>query len=52
MRVGYGARKINGHGGAIFIYNDWREEKGIDVCAAANIPQWPIAPIEIRDFVF
>jgi hypothetical protein len=52
MRVSDGARKINCHGGAIFIHDDWREEKGIDVRTVANIPQWPIAPIEIRDFVY
>jgi hypothetical protein len=52
MRVSDGARKINCHGGAIFIHDDWREEKGIDGRAVANIPQWPIAPIEIRDFVY
>jgi hypothetical protein len=52
MRVSDGARKINIHGGAIFIHDDWREEKGLDGRAVANIPQWPIAPIEIRDFVY
>jgi hypothetical protein len=52
MRVSNGARKINCHGGAIFIHDDWREEKGIDVRAIADIPQWPIAPIEIRDLVY
>ena len=52
MRVSDGARKINRHGGAIFIHEDWREEKGIDVHAVADIPQSPVAPIEIRDFVY
>src|SRR5215813_11297599 len=52
MRVSDGARKINRHGGAIFIHDDWREEKGIDVRAVTNIPQSPIAPVEIRDFVY
>jgi hypothetical protein len=52
MRVSDGARKINLHGGAIFIHDDWREEKGVDVRAVANIPQWPIAPVEIRDFAY
>jgi hypothetical protein len=52
MRVSDGARKINTQGGAIFIHDDWREENGIDVRAVANIPQSPIAPIEIRDFVY
>src|SRR5262245_59432579 len=52
MRVSDGARKINRQGGAIFIHNDWREEKEIDVRVAADIPQSLIAPIEIRDFVY
>jgi hypothetical protein len=52
MRVSDGARKINRHGGAIFIHDDWREEKGTEVRAVANVPQWPIASIEIRDFVY
>jgi hypothetical protein len=52
MRVSDGARKINRHGGAIFIHEDWREEKGIDISAVADNPQSPIAPIEIRDFVY
>src|SRR5215510_3500577 len=52
MRVSDGARKINCHGGAIFIHDDWREEKGIGVRVVADIPQSPIAPIEIRDFVY
>jgi hypothetical protein len=52
MRVSDGARKINCHGGAIFIHENWRDERRIDGCAVANISQWPIAPIEIRDFVY
>ena len=52
MRVSDGARKINRHGGAIFIHDDWHEEKGIDVRVVTDIPQAPIAPIEIRDFVY
>jgi len=51
MRVSDGARKINRHGGAIFIHDGWREEKGIDVRVVADLPQWPLAPIEIRNFV-
>jgi len=31
MRVSDRARKINHHGGAIFIHDDWREEKTIDI---------------------
>jgi len=52
MRMSDGARKINRHGGAIFIHDDWREEKGIDTHVVADIPQAPIAPVEIRDFVY
>jgi hypothetical protein len=52
MRVSDGARKINRHGGAIFIHDDWGEEKGIDVRTMTSIPQRPIAPIEIRDLVY
>src|SRR5262245_44736198 len=50
MRVSDGARKINRHGGPIFIHDDWREDKGISVFA--DIPQSPIATVEIRDFVY
>src|SRR5215471_2989982 len=52
MRVSDGARKINCHGGAIFIHDDWREEKGIGARVVADLPQSPIAPIEIRDFIY
>ncbi len=52
MRVSDGARKINHQGGAIFIHNDWREDRPIDVRVVTAIPQAPIAPVEIRDFVY
>jgi hypothetical protein len=52
MHVSDGAHKINRHGGAIFIHDDWCQEKGISACAVANIPQSPIAPVEICDFVY
>ena len=56
MRVSDGARKINRHGGAIFIHedwhDDWREEGAIGVRVVADIPQSSIAPIEIRDSVY
>jgi hypothetical protein len=52
MRVSDGARKINRHGGAIFVHDDWRGEKGLDLRTMADIPRAPIAPIEIRDFVY
>src|SRR5262245_603282 len=52
MRVSDGARKINRHGGAIFIHDEWREEKGIRVRVVTAIPQVPIAPVEVRDFVY
>ena len=52
MRVSDGARKINRHGGAIFIHDDWREDRPIGVRVVTAISQAPIAPIEIRDFVY
>jgi Domain of unknown function (DUF3854) len=52
MRVSDGARKINSCGGAIFIHDDWIEEKRIGIRVVADIPQSPIVPIEIRDFVY
>jgi len=52
MRVSDGARKINCHGGAIFTHDDRLAEKGIDVRVPVDIPQSPIAPIAIRDFVY
>src|SRR5262249_11339676 len=52
MRVSDGARKINRHGGAIFIHDDCREYRPIGVRVVADFPQSPIAPIEIRDFVY
>jgi hypothetical protein len=52
MRVSDGARKINRHGGAIFIHDDWCEDRPIDVRVVADLPQSPIAPAEIRDFVY
>jgi hypothetical protein len=52
MRVSNWARKINRHGGAIFIHDDWREDRPIDVRVVADLPQSPVAPIVIRDFVY
>jgi len=52
MRVRNGARKINRHGGAIFIHDDWRKKRPINVSIITDIPQAPLAPIEIRDFVY
>src|SRR5262249_26207599 len=52
MRVSDGARKINNHGSAIFIHDDWREEKGLGLGAVDDNPQWPIAPVEIRDYAY
>jgi hypothetical protein len=52
MRVSDGARKINRHGGAIFIHDDWREDRPIGFRVVADLPQSPIAHIEIRDFVY
>jgi hypothetical protein len=39
-RISDGARMINRHGGAIFIHDDWREEKGIGVRVAAKNFSW------------
>src|SRR5262245_22634053 len=52
MRVSDGGHKINRHGGAIFIHEDLYEDRAIGVRVVADIPQSPIAPIEIRDFVY
>jgi hypothetical protein len=52
MRVSEGARKINRYGGAIFIHEDWREERAVEIPIVADLPQSPLAPIEIRDFVY
>ena len=52
MRVSDGARKVNRHGGAIFIHDDWREDRPIDFRVFTAIPQAPIAPVEIRDFIY
>jgi hypothetical protein len=52
MRVSEGARKINRHGGAIFILEDGREESEIEIPTGADPPQSLIALIETRDFVY
>ncbi len=52
MRVRNGARKINRHGGAIYIHDAWHKERPINVGSFTDVPQSPIAPIEIRDFVY
>jgi hypothetical protein len=52
MRVSDGARKINRHGGAIFIHEDRQEDRAIGVRVVGDIPPSPIAPVEIRDFVY
>src|SRR5262245_39239909 len=52
MRVNDGARKINRHGGAIFIHEDWHKVSATDLRVVTDIPQSPVAPIEIRDFVY
>jgi hypothetical protein len=43
MRVSDEARKNNRHGGAIFIHDDLREEKGIDVFHLAVLVAWRVA---------
>jgi len=52
MRIRDGARKLNRHGGAIFIHEDWHNESATDLRVVTDIPQSPIATIEIRDFVY
>jgi len=52
MRVSDGVRKINRHRGAIFIHEDWRKDRSIDVRVVADLPQSPVTPIVIRDFVY
>lgn len=52
MRVSEGARKINRHGGAIFIHENWREERAIEIPTVGHLPQSPIALIGVRDFVY
>jgi hypothetical protein len=52
MRVSDGARKTNRHGGAIFIHEDRHEDRAIGVRIVGDNPQSPIAPVEIRDFVY
>ncbi len=47
MRVSEGALKINRQGGAIFIH----EENPIAV-RVADVAQSPLAPLEVRDFVY
>jgi hypothetical protein len=34
------------------LHDDWPEENGIGVRLAADLPQWPIAPVEIRDYIY
>src|SRR5262245_9800661 len=52
MRVSDGARKINSHGGAIFIHEDRREDRPIDFRVVAELPRLPKAPIEILNFAY
>src|SRR5215467_4784344 len=49
MRVSDGARKINRHGGAIFIHDDCREDRPIDVRVVTAIPQAPIRYVAFPD---
>jgi hypothetical protein len=44
MRVSDEARKINRYSGAIFIHEDWRKDRSIDVRIVADLPQSPVAP--------
>jgi hypothetical protein len=56
MRVGEGARKIDRHGGAIYVHGEKTiiSFKTTFSCShrAADAPQSRLAPIEVRDFVY
>jgi hypothetical protein len=52
MKVKKGAVKINDQGGAVFIHKDRRKESEIAGYIAANPTQAPLAPIEVRDYVY
>jgi hypothetical protein len=56
MRAGEGARKINRHGGAIYVHTEKTiiSFKTTFSCShrAVDAPQFPLAPIEVRDFVY
>jgi hypothetical protein len=52
MKVKKGAVKINDEGGAIFIHKDRLKESKIARYIAANPTQAPLAPIEVRDYVY
>jgi hypothetical protein len=56
MRVSDGARKINRHGGAIYVHEKY--ESAIHTAGFLqkrfheNVPQSPLASIELRDHVY
>lgn len=56
MRVSDGARKINRHGGAIYAHEEGesrtRRPFRIQTKIVEEFPQFPLAPIELRDFVY
>jgi hypothetical protein len=56
MRVSDGARKINRHGGAIYAHEEdesrTRRPFRIQTKIVEEVPQSPLAPIELRDFVY
>lgn len=51
MRVRDGARRINGQGGAVFVHNG-AEIFSVLPRPADRVPQAPLAPAQVRDFVY
>jgi hypothetical protein len=56
MRVSDGARKINRHGGAIYVHEKYESAihtaGGLQNRFPENVPQSPLASVEIRDHVY
>jgi len=52
MREKEGSVKINSEGGAIFIHEDQRKESKRGANITPNPRQSPLAPIEVRDYVY
>ncbi len=56
MRVSDGARKINRHGGAIYVHEKGESQVQspfrIQTKIVEEFPQSPLAPIELRDFIY
>jgi len=52
MRVREGARKINSQGGAIHVHQERAASFSTPPISPLDAPQSPIAPIEVRDYVY